>query len=702
MSAAITTAQLDWQTDDNGITVPTSSQFGDVYFSKTDGLAESRYVFIDGNHLPERLANLADYQRFVIGEIGFGTGLNVLAIWALWQKVKPDNHSHLHIITTEKFPLTKADLTQALSVWGELAELSQQLIANYPPPLAGCHRLNFFDERLTLDIWLGDAAESLSQVLGSASVNAWLLDGFAPTCNQELWSQALFAQMARLSTVGTTLATFSVASVVKQGLKHHGFVLAKKKGFGKKREMLTACLKTKAKKPLYPLATLSFYFLNANYLAKRLGQAYNRVPFAAQFFLTLKHPPKHPRAGKTKPLPDFVLPNLPSSTSLNKPYTIAVVGAGVAGLSCAYALAVRGHRVTIFDKAAPLAGASGNVRGVLAPKLTALGRLASNLHTIGYLASCRFYPSLSEQTGIEILQTTGALDLLVANRVTGAEVNALPPEFATLLTEEHSQAMTGTGIGEAIFVPQAGLIDTAHFAKAVLGHPNIIFETAQLQDICQHPDRVTLTLTDTDTNTDTKTPLKTLEFDHVVLAMALDTCDFLGHIKPFNYSRGQVSWFEVHPQIYDHLPSPTLKYGGYCAKFEQDDRYYVMIGASFVRDTLDITVNRHEHEVNVADFCQALPKVAAKFTDITPNSQWHGRARLRSQTVDYLPLVGQVWQNGFNADSRVWTFSALGSKGYAYAPIGSELLAGLVCGEILPLSQIMVEKLSPNRKILQR
>lgn len=78
----------------------------------------------------------------------------------------------------------------------------------------------------------------------------------------------------------------------------------------------------------------------------------------------------------------------------------------------------------------------------------------------------------------------------------------------------------------------------------------------------------------------------------------------LGHIKPFNYSRGQVSWFEVHPQIYDHLPSPTLKYGGYCAKFEQDDRYYVMIGASFVRDTLDITVNRHEHEVNVADFCQ--------------------------------------------------------------------------------------------------
>ena len=137
-ASTIQTAKLHWQLDDNGVTVPRSSDFGDVYFSKTDGLAESRHVFIDGNDLTNRFANLKNFERFVIGEIGFGTGLNILAIWQLWQQIRPDNHSHLHIITTEKFPLRKTDLEQALSVWTELAGLSQQLIDNYPPPLAGC------------------------------------------------------------------------------------------------------------------------------------------------------------------------------------------------------------------------------------------------------------------------------------------------------------------------------------------------------------------------------------------------------------------------------------------------------------------------------------------------------------------------------------------------------------------------------------
>ncbi|HBI50018.1 MAG TPA: hypothetical protein DDY26_09460, partial [Moraxellaceae bacterium] len=211
-ASTIQTAKLHWQLDDNGVTVPVSSDFGDVYFSKTDGLAESRYVFIDGNDLATRLANLKNFERFVIGEIGFGTGLNILAIWQLWQQIRPDNHSHLHIITTEKFPLSKTDLEQALGVWTELAGLSQQLIDNYPPPLAGCHRLNWFDERLTIDLWLGDATSSLSQVTGQGKVDAWLLDGFAPSCNQELWSADLLAQIARLSKPHTTLATFSVAS----------------------------------------------------------------------------------------------------------------------------------------------------------------------------------------------------------------------------------------------------------------------------------------------------------------------------------------------------------------------------------------------------------------------------------------------------------------------------------------------------------
>ena len=681
-ASSIQTAKLHWQLDDNGVTAPLSSEFGDVYFSKTDGLAESRHVFIDGNDLATRLANLRNFERFVIGEIGFGTGLNILAIWQLWQQIRPDNHSHLHIITTEKFPLSKTDLEQALSVWTELAGLSQQLIDNYPPPLAGCHRLNWFDERLTIDLWLGDATSSLSQVTGEGKVDAWLLDGFAPSCNQELWSADLLAQIARLSKNHTTLATFSVASAVKQGLKHHGFTLAKRKGFGKKREMLTASFQPK-------LTSANFCEVYFRY-NKKIKPFFVTLPFTASFESRRR---QRRKANKVK---GFELPNF---SAIIKPLSVAVIGAGVAGLSSAYALAARGHKVTIFDKAQPLAGASGNIRGFLAPKLTSLKRLETNLHAIGYLASCRFYPYLTAQTGIKILQTTGCLDLLSHNRLQLDEVKDFPIEFARLLTAEQAKAKVGYEVGQAIFLPNAGLITTANFANAVLCHPNISFQTEKLTYFQQayfqqDSDQVLLTFTE-----------RQQFFDHVILCMALDTCDFLPTIKRFNHSRGQVTWFAVDEHDKAQLPKLPLKYGSYYASFNQNSKRHVMLGASFVRDTLDTAPAVADHQMNVADLADAVPDLVNNtdmFTVEKNLPHWQGRASIRSQTVDYLPLVGQVWQAGYENKSRVWTFSALGSKGYAYAPICSELLAGLLCGEMLPLANKMVNSLSPNRKVIRR
>ena len=681
-ASSIQTAKLHWQLDDNGVTAPLSSEFGDVYFSKTDGLAESRHVFIDGNDLATRLANLRNFERFVIGEIGFGTGLNILAIWQLWQQIRPDNHSHLHIITTEKFPLSKTDLEQALSVWTELAGLSQQLIDNYPPPLAGCHRLNWFDERLTIDLWLGDATSSLSQVTGEGKVDAWLLDGFAPSCNQELWSADLLAQIARLSKNHTTLATFSVASAVKQGLKHHGFTLAKRKGFGKKREMLTASFQPK-------LTSANFCKLYFRY-NKKIKPFFVTLPFTASF------ESRRRQRRKANNVKGFELPNF---SAITKPLSVAVIGAGVAGLSSAYALAARGHSVTIFDKAQPLAGASGNIRGFLAPKLTSLKRLETNLHAIGYLASCRFYPYLTAQTGIKILQTTGCLDLLSHNRLQLDEVKDFPIEFARLLTAEQAKAKVGYEVGQAIFLPNAGLITTANFAKAVLCHPNISFQTEELAYFQQayfqqDSDQVLLTFTE-----------RQQFFDHVILCMALDTCDFLPTIKRFNHSRGQVTWFAVDEHDKAQLPKLPLKYGSYYASFNENSKRHVMLGASFVRDTLDTAPAVADHQMNVADLADAVPDLVNNtdmFTVEKNLPHWQGRASIRSQTVDYLPLVGQVWQAGYENKSRVWTFSALGSKGYAYAPICSELLAGLLCGEMLPLANKMVNSLSPNRKVIRR
>ena len=75
--AEIDHADLHW--DEHG--QPLSSQFDDVYFSRASGLAESQHVFIQHNQLPARFAALQDGDTLVIGETGFGTGLNFLCAW---------------------------------------------------------------------------------------------------------------------------------------------------------------------------------------------------------------------------------------------------------------------------------------------------------------------------------------------------------------------------------------------------------------------------------------------------------------------------------------------------------------------------------------------------------------------------------------------------------------------------------------------
>ena len=87
----------------------TSKEFGDVYFSAQDGLAETQHVFLKGNNLPENWQN-KDY--FTIAETGFGTGLNFLAVWDLFeQTAKPSQK--LDFISFEKYPLSKDEIKQA-------------------------------------------------------------------------------------------------------------------------------------------------------------------------------------------------------------------------------------------------------------------------------------------------------------------------------------------------------------------------------------------------------------------------------------------------------------------------------------------------------------------------------------------------------------------------------------------------------------
>ncbi len=224
--------QLVWADDGS----PRSGRFGDVYFSKDDGLAETRAVFLEGCGLPDAWAGRAD---FTVAELGFGTGLNIVALLDLWRRARPAD-GRLQVFSIEGFPLTRDEAARALSAWPELAETAAALLAVWPEGTPGFHRLDLPQWNASIDLAVGDARWALEQWSGPA--DAWFLDGFSPALNPGMWSPEVMALIAARSAPGARVATFTVAGAVRRGLAEHGFVVEKKPGHGRKRERLEAHL----------------------------------------------------------------------------------------------------------------------------------------------------------------------------------------------------------------------------------------------------------------------------------------------------------------------------------------------------------------------------------------------------------------------------------------------------------------------------
>lgn len=216
---------LDWRDE----TIPVSQRFDDPYFSLAGGLEETRHVFLSGNGLPERFGD-----GFGIAELGFGTGLNLLAVLLAHQ-----GPGHLHYTSFEAFPMPAADIARALTAFPEVADVAEPFFRQWA---AGATVLTF--PMLTATIVLGDARETLGAWQGQA--DAWFLDGFSPAKNPELWSPDLMTEVARHTAGGGTFATYTAAGHVRRALTDAGFAVTRQPGFGRKRHMTTGVLQPSA------------------------------------------------------------------------------------------------------------------------------------------------------------------------------------------------------------------------------------------------------------------------------------------------------------------------------------------------------------------------------------------------------------------------------------------------------------------------
>jgi tRNA 5-methylaminomethyl-2-thiouridine biosynthesis bifunctional protein len=304
------TAKLSWPEGQ-----PYSDRFNDIYFSSEDGLAESSYVFLGLNQLEQKFAQTKEH--FSIVELGFGTGLNFFLSWQLFINTA-DTKSRLNFISIEKFPLSKEELIRAWQSWPTLKIFTDELAQKLPNLQPGFHRVTLAQGRISLTLIYAEVQQALEQI-ETPTIDAWFLDGFAPSKNPEMWSQEVLNSVSALSNSGSSLATFTAAGAVKRGLEACGWKVEKVKGYGNKRESLKATLEKK-------------------------------------FEDNKEYPPWF----SIKPL-----------RACSKKQEVLVIGAGLAGCFSAYSLAQKGFKVKIIERDPTIANrASGNLAGLAIPYLS--------------------------------------------------------------------------------------------------------------------------------------------------------------------------------------------------------------------------------------------------------------------------------------------------------------------------------------------
>ena len=217
-------ATLTWRDD----VIPVSTRFDDPYFSLSGGLDETRHVFLGGNDLPARFKG-----GFHVAELGFGTGLNMLATLMAWQAAGVAGV--LLYTSFEAYPMTRNDMERALTAFPETRALALPMLEQWDD---GRRKINL--PGLQATIVTGDAGETLDAWDGAA--DAWYLDGFSPAKNPALWTDALMQSVARHTRPGGTFATYTAAGHVRRSLAEAGFSVERKAGFGRKRHMSAGVL----------------------------------------------------------------------------------------------------------------------------------------------------------------------------------------------------------------------------------------------------------------------------------------------------------------------------------------------------------------------------------------------------------------------------------------------------------------------------
>lgn len=641
---------LSWQAG-----TPHARDIGDIYYNPEDGLAESRHVFAEGLDL---ITCWAGRDSYTLCELGFGTGLNFLLTWSLWEEA--GRPCRLCYVGVEGFPLARADLERALGAFPVLAEKARSLLAQWPPPYPGFHRLVFAGGRIQLTLILADVQEALAAL--RAPVDGWYLDGFAPDRNPQMWDAAVFGRMAALSRPGARVASFSVAGRVRRGLEEAGFAVTRRPGFGRKRHALAAEFRGRPPAP---------------------------APRAQRFPELLAMPP--PPADEP----------------------IAVIGAGLAGSLLARFLHDAGRDVFLVDPLAPCPTQPPVALAAPRPDLGTAPR--ARFEMLAGLFAQRFYGAMPDGAGTAV---GGVIQLPAGGRSRhGAEaiVRHLGWEDDWLSLLPQADALwEGFAPRPALLWPRAGAIDTAAVLAALraglplrqAGVSRIMRESTgwRMEDESGSVIACAATLVVAAGVATPELlagwPLATRRIGGSLLHLEADAAS----LPPLPAIAGA---FVIPRPSRREMPACAVLGAGHWPVADVPDDAFPRAAGPPEADSLRTTLT--------ARLARLAPAAAAALAHAPLRGRFDG---LRLATPDRLPLAGPLWAAdetprlktllaqdrrrflaGLPHEPGLFVLTGFAGRGFTHAPLAARLLADLLLGDPPALPPALTAALHPARML---
>jgi tRNA 5-methylaminomethyl-2-thiouridine biosynthesis bifunctional protein len=705
-------AALGTSPSGHAVGVPYSPLYDDVFHAEAGAWAQARHVFLGGNGLPGRWQGR---QRFVILETGFGLGNNFLATWSAWLRdaLRCDQ---LVFISIEKHPLHSDDLARVHGLLEvadvpcadepDRARLAQRLLEQWPTLTPGWHTVRFpldapdgfatqtkghgqlegiskahaqqTGQHVTLMLGLGDVAELLPNLI--AQVDAFYLDGFAPTKNPDMWDEGMLSRLNKLAAPGSTASTWSSVRSVRDALAQAGFQVERVPGFAGKRGM-------------------------------------TRAIYAPRFV--------------APPLPGGLWPE----PELMHRHAL-VLGAGLAGCSAALALCRQGWRVTLVDQhAKPAQEASGNPGGLFHSILHGEDGVHARAHRAAALATWRAAIRYADGGLLGQFQGLLRLDGKTSPQMARDLLDklGLPDDHVQWLDEDMAREACGLAVASGGWLfKQAGWLHPAGLASAMLeeaaslklgGAPLLQCLWGQAVDgLKQSPTDEWQLLCGGEV---------VAQAPSLVLCNAMGVLDLLGSLAPthglasmpLNAVRGQIS--RLMPDaakaagIAMQRPRLPVAGAGYVIGLHDGS---LLCGATSQHHDADPAVRDADHQHNLQQ-AQRLGALPAQQGLAQPSSVLLGRTAWRATTPDRLPLVGALpWSlarlkadraqaegrrhrldqarlipRARGAKGGLFVLTGLGSRGITWSTLAGELLAHWVTGSPCPVEADLRDALDPAR-----